>query len=323
MGDAPENAPEHCPGTQSGDAGKASACAGCPNQKICASGEVNKLDPDIPKIKETLSCVDKKILVLSGKGGVGKSTVTANLAYALSLDEETEIGVMDIDLCGPSIPRILGVLDEQVHNSGSGFSPVYARENLCVMSTGFLLESDNDAIILRGPKKNGLIKQFLRDIDWGTLDYLLIDTPPGTSDEHLTIAKVLTEIGINGAIIVTTPQEISLLDVRKEINFCKQVGIPLVGIVENMSTFVCPKCSQSSVIFPKIAGGVRGVAEEMSIPYITSVPLDPLVGKCCDSGESIFDHHSNSTVASAYRSIASALTDFCQNNEEFKKEPEK
>lgn len=191
---APENAPEHCPGVESEKAGKASACDGCPNQKICASGQANQPDPDIPKIKETLADVNYKILVLSGKGGVGKSTITANLAYALSLDEDAQVGVLDIDLCGPSIPRILGVLDEQVHNSGSGFSPVFARDNLCVMSTGFLLSSENDAIILRGPKKNGLIKQFLRDIDWGSLDYLLIDTPPGTSDEHLTVSKVLAEV---------------------------------------------------------------------------------------------------------------------------------
>ena len=193
----PENAPEHCPGTDSAEAGKADACAGCPNQKICASALPALPDPDVPKIKESLSNIKHKILILSGKGGVGKSTTTANLAFALSEDEEKDIGVLDIDICGPSMPRVMGVLDEQVHNSGSGWSPVYVDDNLCIMSPGFLLSSPKDAVIWRGPKKNGLIKQFLRDVDWGKLDYLLVDSPPGTSDEHLSVVNFMSEVRSN------------------------------------------------------------------------------------------------------------------------------
>lgn len=195
MTDIPDDAPEHCPGTESVDAGKASACAGCPNQNICASGQPKLPDPDLPRIKESLSQVQHKILVLSGKGGVGKSTVTAHLAYALSNDTTKHVGVLDVDICGPSIPRIMGVLDEQVHSSGSGWSPIYIEDNLCVMSPGFLL-AKKDAVIWRGPKKNGLIKQFLRDVDWGNLDYLVVDTPPGTSDEHLSIVQFLASVRI-------------------------------------------------------------------------------------------------------------------------------
>jgi len=236
---APE--PEHCPGTQSQDAGKASACEGCPNQQICASGTPQAPDPDIELIAEKLKNVKHKLLILSGKGGVGKSTLTAMLARALALDTEVNVGVLDIDLCGPSAPRIFGVLNEQVHQSGSGWSPVYVEDNLAVMSAGFLLPSEDSALIWRGPKKNGLIKQLLRDVDWDNLDYLLVDTPPGTSDEHLSIVQYLSN-NIDGAVIITTPQEVALLDVRKEIDFCRKVNLPILGIVENMSSFKCGKC---------------------------------------------------------------------------------
>lgn len=190
----PDNAPDHCPGTDSKDAGKSVACAGCPNQSICASAVPKPPDPAIDVIKERLSTVKHKILVLSGKGGVGKSTVTAHLAYGLSKDEDVRVGVLDVDICGPSIPIVMGLEGEQVHNSGSGWSPIYVQDNLSVMSTGFLLSSSKDAVIWRGPKKNGLIKQFLRDVDWDEMEYLIVDTPPGTSDEHLSIVQYLKKV---------------------------------------------------------------------------------------------------------------------------------
>ena len=192
--------------------------------------------------------VAHKILILSGKGGVGKSTFTSMLAYAFAQSEKMEVGVCDIDICGPSIPRMMGAAEETIHMSASGMSPVYVAKNLGVMSIQFMLPGQDDAIIWRGPKKNGLIKQFLRDVDWGKLDFLLVDTPPGTSDEHLSINTYLkgTNGGVDGAVIVTTPQEVSLLDVRKEINFCRKAGIKVLGVVENMSGFVCPNCEVRS-----------------------------------------------------------------------------
>jgi Mrp family chromosome partitioning ATPase len=168
--------------------------------------------------------VKHKILVLSGKGGVGKSTVSAQLAFALAA-KGLEIGLLDVDICGPSIPQMLGLVGEEVHQSASGWSPVYIQDNLGVMSIGFMLPSNDDAIIWRGPRKNGLIKQFLTDVDWGELDYLIIDTPPGTSDEHISIVQYLKATNVDGAIIVTTPQEVAMADVRKEINFCKKTGL--------------------------------------------------------------------------------------------------
>ncbi|XP_063454439.1 cytosolic Fe-S cluster assembly factor NUBP1 isoform X3 [Pan paniscus] len=190
----------------------------------------------------------------------------------------TRIALLDIDICGPSIPKIMGLEGEQVHQSGSGWSPVYVEDNLGVMSVGFLLSSPDDAVIWRGPKKNGMIKQFLRDVDWGEVDYLIVDTPPGTSDEHLSVVQYLAAAHIDGAVIITTPQEVSLQDVRKEINFCRKVKLPIIGVVENMSGFICPKCKKESQIFPPTTGGAELMCQDLEVPLLGRVPLDPLIG---------------------------------------------
>jgi Mrp family chromosome partitioning ATPase len=243
-----EKVPEHCPGPESQDAGQTSACAGCPNQQICSTLPKGP-DPDLSLIKESLSQIQHKLLILSGKGGVGKSTFTSQLAWALATvpendqneEELYEVGVLDVDVCGPSLPKMFDCEGESIHASNQGWSPVYIQENLCIMSVGFMLSHPDEALIWRGPKKNALIKQFLKDVDWGHLDYLLIDTPPGTSDEHLSLVNFMKTSGIDGALLITTPQELSLQDVRKEISFCKKVGIRILGLVENMAGFVCPK----------------------------------------------------------------------------------
>lgn len=232
---------------------------------------------DIPLITENLEDVQFKLLILSGKGGVGKSTVTAQLAHWLALDEERQVGVLDLDLCGPSIPVMMGAVGESLHASRTGLTPVYVKDNLSVVSVGFLLASEETAVIWRGPKKNGLIKQFLRDVEWSALDYLLIDTPPGTSDEHLTICQLLKGHRM-AALIVTTPQEVALQDVRKEIDFCRKVKLPIVGIIENMSLFECPSCHTSSQIFKATTGGGKQLAQEYNVPFLGSLPLDPKIG---------------------------------------------
>ena len=174
------------------------------------------------------------VLVLSGKGGVGKSTVACQLAFSLAA-RRMRVGLLDVDICGPSVPRMLGLVGQEVHQSSSGWSPVYVSDNLGVMSIGFMLPDQDDAIIWRGPRKNGLIKQFLTDVDWGELDYLIIDTPPGTSDEHISMVQYLKSRSVDGAVIVSTPQEVSMADVRKELNFCRKIGLDVIGVVENMS----------------------------------------------------------------------------------------
>jgi Mrp family chromosome partitioning ATPase len=230
----PEGANEECvAGTEL--AGKASSCEGCPNQGACASGAAAAPDPAAANVLSRMSQIKHKILVLSGKGGVGKSTFSSQLSFALARDESKDVGLLDVDICGPSIPRMLGLVGQEVHQSASGWSPVYVEDNLGVMSIGFMLPSADDAIIWRGPRKVGLIKQFLSDVVWNELDYLIVDTPPGTSDEHISIVQLMKESGIDGAVIVTTPQEVSMADVRKELNFCKKTGIPVLGVVENMT----------------------------------------------------------------------------------------
>ncbi|XP_001366656.1 cytosolic Fe-S cluster assembly factor NUBP1 isoform X1 [Monodelphis domestica] len=306
-----EEVPQDCPGTGSAQAGKGASCQGCPNQRLCASGAGAAPDPAIEQIKEKMRTVKYKILVLSGKGGVGKSTFSAHLAHGLAEDESKQVALLDIDICGPSIPKMMGLEGEQVHQSGSGWSPVYVEENLGVMSVGFLLGSPDDAVIWRGPKKNGMIKQFLRDVDWGEIDYLIVDTPPGTSDEHLSIVQYLSAAHIDGAVIITTPQEVSLQDVRKEINFCHKVKLPIIGVVENMSGFICPKCKNESQIFPPTTGGAEVMCQDLKVPLLGKVPLDPQIGKSCDNGQSFLTEVPDSPATLAYRNIIQRIQDFC------------
>lgn len=314
-GTTPANAPAECVGPDSEMAGKAAACEGCPNQAICASSKPKPPDPDLDSIAANLQGVKRIILVLSGKGGVGKSTVTANLAWALAQDEDVNVGVMDVDICGPSIPKIMGIEGEDVHSSASGWSPVYVEDNLGVMSAGILLANPTEAIIWRGPKKNDLIKKFLKDVSWGDLDYLIIDTPPGTSDEHISLVQYLKKAGgVDGAVIVSTPQEVALTDVRKEVSFCRnpKLAVPIIGVIENMSSFVCPHCNKESQIFRATGGGVAAMCEDVKAPFLGSLPLDPRVAQACDEGKSFLDEIPSSPAAAAYNHVVQLIADTCR-----------
>ena len=273
---------------------------------ICASAPKGP-DPDIPIITQRLAGIKHKILVLSGKGGVGKSTFSTLLAHAFASNHDNMVGVMDTDICGPSIPKMMGVETENIHVSSTGWDPVWVADNLGVMSVQFMLPNRDDAVIWRGPKKNGLIKQFLKDVEWGELDYLVVDTPPGNSDEHLSVNTFLTEAGITGAVLITTPQEVSLLDVRKEIDFCRKAGITILGLVENMSGFVCPSCTHTSQIFRPTTGGGRQLAKDTGIPFLGAVPLDPRIGMSCDFGESFADNFGDSPACKALRDVVRNL----------------
>uniref|UniRef100_A0A8C5KFJ3 Cytosolic Fe-S cluster assembly factor NUBP1-like n=1 Tax=Jaculus jaculus TaxID=51337 RepID=A0A8C5KFJ3_JACJA len=290
-----EEVPHGCPGADSAQAGRGASCQGCPNQQLCASGAGAALDPAVEEIKEKIRTVKHKVLVFSGKGGVGKSTFSAHLAHGLAEDENTRVALLDIDICGPSIPKITGLEGEQVHQSGSGWSPVYVEDNLEVTSVGFL-----------GPKKNGMIQQFLRDVDWGDIDYLIVDTPPSTSIEHLSVVQYLAAAQIDGAVIITTPQEVSLQDVRKEISFCHKVKLPIIGVVENMSTFVCPKCKKESQMFPPTTGGAEAMCQDLNVP---------LLGKVCDKGQSFFVEAPDSPATKAYKSIIQRTQEFCGSHQ--------
>lgn len=292
-GDIPADAPSNCPGVSSTSAGKASTCAGCPNQQACASGTAAAAgpDPDVAAIARRLrDPVKHKLLILSGKGGVGKSTVATQLSLCLSVADGLEVGLLDVDVCGPSVPHMLGVAEEEVRMSATGWSPVYVEENLGVMSIGFMLPSRDDAVIWRGVRKTGLIKQFLRDVDWGELDYLVVDAPPGTSDEHISLVQLLKESRVDGALIVTTPQEVSLIDVRKEINFCRKSGTRVIGVIENMAGFVCQDCNKCTEIFFASSGGAEKMCAEMGVPYLGKIPLDPRISRAGELGKPAFEN---------------------------------
>ncbi|KAI7257280.1 Cytosolic Fe-S cluster assembly factor [Hortaea werneckii] len=229
------------------------------------------------------------------------------LAHAFAEDVSKTVGIMDTDICGPSIPKMMGVEEETIHVSSTGWEPVWVGDNLGVMSVQFMLPNRDDAVIWRGPKKNGLIKQFLKDVEWGEMDYLVVDTPPGTSDEHLSVNSYLKESGVDGAVLVTTPQEVSLLDVRKEIDFCRKAGIPILGLVENMSGFVCPKCTHTSEIFRATTGGGRRLAKETGVPFLGAVPLDNRIGMACDYGESFFDNFPDSPTCKALKEVVESV----------------
>ena len=284
----PVDANEECPGVGSNKAGKASSCEGCPNQAKCASGEAAAPDPAIEMVANRLKDVKHKILVLSGKGGVGKSTVSAQLTFGLAAqDPDNHVGLLDVDICGPSIPRMLGVSGRDIHQSADGWTPVFVDEQISVMSVGFMLPDEDSAVIWRGPKKHALIKQFLADVNWGDLDYLICDTPPGTSDEHLSVVTLLKQAGIDGAVLVTTPQEVSLQDVRKEISFCRKAGIPIIGLIENMSGFVCPSCSECTDIFTPTTGGAEAMCAKLGIEFLGKLPLSASVTQAGDKGASV------------------------------------
>lgn len=230
-------------------------------------------------VPQSLANVRHILLVLSGKGGVGKSSVTTQTAMALA-NKGFNVGVLDIDLTGPSLPRMFGVELHQIHQSTAGWVPVSVyprtatRGSLSLISLGFLLGSRSSSVVWRGPKKTAMIRQFLSDVVWPDLDYLIIDTPPGTSDEHIAIAEELRWAGpIDGAIIVTTPQQVATADVRKEINFCKKVGFDIVGVVENMSGFICPFCAECTNIF--LVGGGEALSSQLQLQYLGNIPIDP------------------------------------------------
>ncbi|KAI1284343.1 cytosolic Fe-S cluster assembly factor CFD1 [Xylaria sp. FL0933] len=232
----------------------------------------------------SLAKIKHIVLVLSGKGGVGKSSVTTQLALSLSLSGHS-VGVLDVDLTGPSMPRMFNIEDAKVTQAPGGWLPVPVHPanpetgvgELRCMSLGFLLRARGDAVVWRGPKKTAMIRQFLSDVLWGETDYLLIDTPPGTSDEHISLAETLLKEArpgqVAGTVVVTTPQAVATADVRKELNFCVKTSIPVIGVIENMAGFVCPNCAECTDIFGK--GGGQVMANDFNVPFLGRIPIDP------------------------------------------------
>ena len=252
-------------------------------------------------IKESLSLIKRKFLVMSGKGGVGKTSVAVNLAIALS-KKGAKVGLMDVDLHGPDIPRMLGLKGLLEVSADKRMVPKPYSDNLKVVSIESLTQDTDEAMIWRGPLKLHVIRQFISDAHWGRLDYLIIDSPPGTGDEPLTVAQTIPDAK---AIIVTMPQEMSLGDVRKSINFCKTLKMEVFGLIENMSGFVCPHCGKPVDLFGT-GGGFR-TALAMNIPFLGRIPLDPKMVQCADTGASYIERYRDSEVTKAYDQIVKKI----------------
>jgi len=280
--------------------------------------DVNKqqMAQEQEQIRQRMGRIKNKILVLSGKGGVGKSTVAANLAVSLAASGR-KVGLLDVDIHGPSIPQLLGVHASRAElappdGDRSLLRPVPAGPNLTVMSIGFLLENRETAVIWRGPMKYNMIKQFLKDVAWGDLEYLVVDSPPGTGDEPLAVAQLLETS--SGAVVVTTPQDLAVSDVRKCVTFCRQLSLPILGVVENMSGFVCPACGERVDIFK--SGGGQGMAEEMDLPFLGSIPIEPRLVNAGDSGTSYLERFPATEAARAFESVAETIMDTTERRQD-------
>jgi Mrp family chromosome partitioning ATPase len=253
-------------------------------------------------LKPTLAKIGHVFVVLSGKGGVGKSTVTANIALGLAARGQ-RVGVLDIDVHGPSIPKILGVQGERAMGDGEKLIPAETASGVKVMSTALILEKPDDPIVWRGPLKAGVIKQFIGEVAWGELDYLIVDCPPGTGDEPLSICQLIPDA--DGAVIVTTPQQVATLDVSKSVTFCNQLGMRIAGIVENMSGFTCPHCGEFTPIFR--TGGGEQLAKDYGLPFLGKLPIATEIGEAGDAGEPFVTKYPDSPAAKAFLAIVDNL----------------
>jgi ATP-binding protein involved in chromosome partitioning len=273
--------------------------------------ELRTVKEEDVKVLKSLAKIKHEIIVMSGKGGVGKSTVTVNLAMALAM-RGYNVGILDADIHGPNIPKMLNIEDAQIQGDQDGLYPVEASPHLKVMSTAFLLGDKDTPIVWRGPMKMGALRQFVADVKWGELDFLVVDLPPGTGDEPLTIAQLMPEA--DGAVIVTTPQDVALLDSRKSVTFAKALKLPVLGIVENMSGLICPHCGIEIDLFKR--GGGEKAAQEMEVPFLGRVPIDPSVVDSGDDGRPIVLVKRESPASKAFEEIVDKLVAASKENEQ-------
>jgi ATP-binding protein involved in chromosome partitioning len=265
------------------------------------------------RLRARMSKVKHKIAVISGKGGVGKSTVTVNLAIAFAMHgHANKVGILDADIHGPSVPKMLGLTGQRLQAGPPGIFPASGPLGIKVVSMDFLLPDENAPVIWRGPLKMTAIRQFLSDIVWGELDLLLIDLPPGTGDEPLSVAQLLPEM--DGVVIVTIPSEVSQIVVKRAVTFSRKLGMPIIGIIENMSGFVCPNCGEKVDIFQ--SGGGMKIAEELSIPFLGNIPIDQKICEDADKGMPFIVEHANSPASKAFLEIVEKIKHFLEREQQ-------
>jgi len=259
-------------------------------------------------LKIRMGKIKHKIAVISGKGGVGKSTVTVNLAMAFAL-HGYRVGILDADIHGPSVPKMLGLSGKRLEVGPPGIFPAIGPLGIRVVSMDFLLPDENTPVIWRGPLKMTAIRQFLSDIVWGNLDLLLIDLPPGTGDEALSVAQLLPEM--DGVIIVTIPSEVSQIVVKKAVMFAKRFGLPIIGVIENMSGFICPNCGAKIGIFQ--SGGGKKISDDLNIPFLGSIPIDQKICEGSDKGMPFIVEHEDSQASKAFMEIVQKIEEFLKH----------
>ncbi|GAM26562.1 hypothetical protein SAMD00019534_097370, partial [Acytostelium subglobosum LB1] len=295
-----------CPSSQQSVGGE-SVCQSCPGKDTCSSQSANT---DKRSIDIRMKVIKHKIFIMSGKGGVGKSSIASLLAYSLA-SRSKKVAILDVDICGPSIPKLMAVEGQSIVNSDAGWLPLKPTnghdDNIRVMSIGSMLASQDASVVWRGPRKTNIINRFLKDTYWGRQDFLLVDTPPGTSDEHLSIVTALSSCKPDGAVIVTSPQNLSVDTVKREITFCKKMGVPILGIVENLSGYACPCCDEVTDIFSS-DGGIK-LAAQFNIPFLGKVPIDTNIGHCMENGKCLICDCPNSSGAKSIQSITDKLLD--------------
>ncbi len=264
------------------------------------------------RLKENLSKIKNEILVLSGKGGVGKTTVSVNLGYGLAL-RGFETGVLDIDIHGPNVAKMLGIEGRKLYGSGPYIDPVQVIPHLKALSIALLMDRQDQPVIWRGPLKMSAIKQFISDVNWGELDYLVIDSPPGTGDEPLSICQIIPDV--DGAVVVTTPQDVAILDSRKSVLFTRELKVPVIGIIENMSGFVCPHCGGEVDLFG--SGGGERAAKELDVSFLGKIPIDPDMAKKGDEGTPFIEQNPDSAAG---KKLNSMIDSIIESIEKHKKE---
>ncbi|HDS16322.1 MAG TPA: ATP-binding protein [Proteobacteria bacterium] len=275
-------------------------CGSCSSSEKCSAEEKKAREEEV--LNSRLSHIKHRLVVMSGKGGVGKSTVAVSLAVCLAR-QGYRVGLLDADIHGPNIPKMLGLDNKRLQAGENGIIPEPAMENLTVVSMAFLLENQDNPIVWRGPLKHTVIRQFVADVQWGELDFLIVDLPPGTGDEALSVAQVIKPL--DGSIIVTTPQDVALLDSRKSVVFSQQIEVPVLGIVENMSGFKCPHCRQSIDLFKQ--GGGRKAAGDLQVPFLGAVPLDPQVVIQGDAGKPFVTTFPDTPAAAVFKEIVAKI----------------
>jgi ATP-binding protein involved in chromosome partitioning len=283
-----------------------SSCGTCDKAGTCSPEEREAHERE--RLEKRLVGIRHKLMVMSGKGGVGKTTVAVNLGVIMAR-EGLRVGLLDADIHGPNVPKMLGVELKPLGGARGGLRPIEVLPNLHIISMAYLIQDKDNPVVWRGPLKHSAISQFISEVEWGPLDFFIVDLPPGTGDEPLSVAHLIRNV--DGSIIVTTPQDVALLDSRKSVNFSRILKIPVIGIVENMSGMKCPHCGKDIPLF-KIGGGERA-AKELNVPFLGRIPIDPEVVQNCDSGMPHVMAYPNSEATKAFQSIAQQCKEYVEN----------